>query len=423
VVPVVATLGYDRLANKGDGKTEETIIMQTHLRGLPRRAIITGAATVAAFGAKAQTRSDTAATPSSVITNPPRKWGPEAQPNIYPDPDIIVIDPAFNQYLLGITAIRRVATGLKWTEGPAWSSEGQYLVFSDVQANVQYRYIWETGRISRFRDPSYNSNGNSFDFQGRQLSTQDFTRRVIRWEHDGTMTVIADQFEGKGLCSPNDLVPHPDGSIWFTDPPYGDTLSEGHPDDAGGPANVAGVINPRIGAPDSGVIGGRKRELPNSVYRWDPSGRLDVVVTEDQLPDPNGICFSPDYKTLYVISTGKGPGDKGAGGGGNIFAFDVQGTKLGGMRRFTDMMVDGVKCGPDGMRADVFGNLWISSNTVLGYAGVVVLTATGKLLGRIRLPEVCANLAFGGPKRNMLFMCASQSLYALQVQTQGAAPG
>jgi gluconolactonase len=423
VVPVVATLGYDRLANKGDGKTEETIIMQTHLRGLPRRAIITGAATVAAFGAKAQTRSDTAATPPSVITNPPRKWGPEAQPNIYPDPDIIVIDPAFNQYLLGITAIRRVATGLKWTEGPAWSSEGQYLVFSDVQANVQYRYIWETGRISRFRDPSYNSNGNSFDFQGRQLSTQDFTRRVIRWEHDGTMTVIADQFEGKGLCSPNDLVPHPDGSIWFTDPPYGDTLSEGHPDDAGGPANVAGVINPRIGAPDSGVIGGRKRELPNSVYRWDPSGRLDVVVTEDQLPDPNGICFSPDYTTLYVISTGKGPGDKGAGGGGNIFAFDVQGTKLGGMRRFTDMMVDGVKCGPDGMRADVFGNLWISSNTVLGYAGVVVLTATGKLLGRIRLPEVCANLAFGGPKRNMLFMCASQSLYALQVQTQGAAPG
>jgi gluconolactonase len=246
---------------------------------------------------------------------------------------------------------------------------------------------------------------------------------VIRWEHDGTMTVIADQFEGKGLCSPNDLVPHPDGSIWFTDPPYGDTLSEGRPDDAGGPTNASGALNPRTGAPDAGLIGGKKRELPNSVYRWDPSGRLDVVVTEDQLPDPNGICFSPDYKTLYVISTGKGPGDTGAGGGGNVFAFDVQGTKLAGMRRFTDMMVDGVKCGPDGMRADVFGNLWISSNAVLGYAGVVVFTPDGKLLGRIRLPEVCANMAFGGPKRNMLFMCASQSLYLLQVQTQGAAPG
>ena len=171
------------------------------------------------------------------------------------------------------------------------------------------------------------------------------------------------------------------------------------------------------------MIGGKKRELPNSVYRWDPTGRLDVVVTEDQLPDPNGICFSPDYKTLYVISTGKGPGDQGPGGGGNIFAFDVQGTKLSGQRRFTDMTFDGVKCGPDGMRADVFGNLWISSNAVLGYAGVIVLTAEGKLLGRIRLPEVCANLTFGGPKRNMLFMCASQSLYLLQVQTQGAAPG
>ncbi len=291
--------------------------------------MIAGAATITASGARAQQRSDTG-TPPSVITNPPRQWGRDAAPNIYPDPDIIVIDPAFKRYLLGITAIRRVATGFKWAEGPAWSSEGQYLVFSDVQANIQYRYVWETGRVSRFRAPSYNSNGNSFDFQGRQLSTEDFNRRVVRWEHDGTMTVIADQFQGKGLCSPNDLVPHPDGSIWFTDPPYGDTLSEGHPDDAGGPTNPAGMLNPRIGAPDAGVIGGKKRELPNSVYRWDPSGRLDVVITEDQLPDPNGLCFSPDYKTLYVISTGKGPGDQGAGGGGNVFAFDVQDGKLNG---------------------------------------------------------------------------------------------
>jgi gluconolactonase len=397
--------------------------MQTHLRGVTRRAMIAGATTMPAFGAAAQQQRSETGTPPSVITNPPRQWGREAAPNIYPDPDIIVIDPAFKQLLLGITAIKRVATGFKWVEGPAWSNEGQYLVFSDVQANIQYRYVWETGRVSRFRDPSYNSNGNSFDFQGRQLSTQDFNRRVIRWEHDGTMTVIADQYQGKGLCSPNDLVPHPDGSIWFTDPPYGDTLSEGHPDDAGGPTNAAGLLNPRIGAPDAGVIGGRKRELPNSVYRWDPSGRLDVVITEDQVPDPNGLCFSPDYKTLYVISTGKGPGDQGAGGGGNVFAFEVQGTKLGGMRRFTDMMVDGVKCGPDGLRTDVSGNVWLSSNAVLGYAGVIVFAPDGKLLGRIRLPEVCANVAFGGPKRNMLFMCASQSLYLLQVQTQGAAPG
>lgn len=382
---------------------------------MPRRAVIAGAVTMTAFGVRAEPKAETG-TPPNVITNPPRQWGHHAPPNIYPDPDIIVLDPSFNQYLLGITAIRRVATGFKWTEGPAWSSEGQYLVFSDVQANIQYRYIWETGEVSAFRSPSFNSNGNAFDFQGRQLSTQDFNRRVIRWEHDGTMTVIADQFEGKGLNSPNDLVPHPDGSIWFTDPPYGDSLSEGHPDQGG-------LANPAIGAPDAGVIGGKRRELPNSVYRWDPSGRLDVVITEGQLPDPNGICFSPDYKTLYVISTGKGPGDKGSGGKGEVFAFDVQGAKLSGMRTFTDMMVDGVKCGPDGMRADVFGNLWISSNAVLGYSGVIVFNAQGKLIGRIRLPEVCANVAFGGPKRNMLFMCGSQSLYLLQVQTQGAAPG
>ncbi len=398
--------------------------MRTLNSALSRRAVMAGAAGMMAAGASAQTRSGAAlGTPPSVITNPPREWGRGAPPAIYPDPDILVIDPAFKDSLLGITAIQRVWTGFKWAEGPAWCGEGQYLVFSDVQANIQYRFLWDDKRVTPFRNPSWNSNGNSFDFQGRQLSTEDFNRRVIRWEHDGSMTVIADQFEGKGLNSPNDLAPHPDGSIWFTDPPYGDTLSEGHPDEAGGSTNPAGVINTRTGAPNAGAIGGRKRELPNAVYRWDPSGRLDRVISEDQLPDPNGLCFSPDYKTLYVISTGKGPGDQGAGGNGSIAAFDVQDTKLGGMRPFTDMMVDGVKCGPDGMRADINGNLWISSNAPLGYSGVVVLSPQGKLLGRIRLPEACANLSFGGPKRNMLFMCASQSLYLLQVQTQGAAPG
>jgi gluconolactonase len=389
--------------------------------GLSRRTALAGlasaTATASAFAQPAHP------TPPSVISTPPRLWGRFAPPEFYPDPDIVIIDPSFKQYLLGITAIHRVWTGFKWAEGPAWSNQGQYLVFSDVQGNTQYRYIWETRRVSAFRDPSYNSNGNSFDFQGRQLSTQDFNRRVVRWENDGTMTVIADNYQGKPLNSPNDLVPHPDGSIWFTDPAYGDTLSEGHPDASGGPTNPNGVLNPRIGAPDAGVIGGSKRELPTTVYRWDPKGTLSVVIQGDQLPDPNGLCFSPDYKTLYVISTSKGPGDQGDGGSGVVFAFDVQGDKLANMRRFTDMMIDGVHCGPDGMRADVFGNLWISSNTELGYAGVVVFNAAGKAIGRIRLPEVCANLSFGGPKRNVLFMCASQSLYAVQVQTQGAAPG
>jgi len=360
--------------------------------------------------------------PASVISNPPREWRP-GHPSIYPDPDVIVVDPSFRDLVPGNVPLQRLWTGARWAEGPAWSSQGQYLVFSDVTGNIQYRYLWDDGRVTAFRRPSYNSNGNSFDFQGRQLSCEDFNRRVVRWEHDGTLTVIADAFEGKPLNSPNDIVPHPDGSIWFTDPAYGDRLSEGHPDEAGGPANPTGKINPAIGAPNAGVIGGRKRELSTNVYRWDPSGKLTAVITEDKLPDPNGLCFSPDYKTLYVISTGRGPGDAGLGGQRVVFAFDVDGVGVGNQRQFTDMMVDGVKCGPDGMRADVFGNLWISSNAPLGYGGALCLSPQGKLLGRIRLPEVCANLAFGGPKRDRLFMTASQSLFMLQTTTQGAAPG
>lgn len=397
--------------------------MQHTRNRLTRRALMGASAAIPflARGATAQP-AGTLGTPPSVITNPPRRWGRFAPPAIYPDADIIVIDPSFNASLLGITAIRRVWTGSKWAEGPAWSGQGQYLVFSDVQGNAQYRHIWETGEVTVFRKPSYNSNGNSFDFQGRQLSTEDFFRRVVRWEHDGSMTVIADGFGGKALNSPNDLVPHPDGSIWFTDPPYGDSLSEGHPDIAGGAANPNGLLNPRLGSENAEAIGGQRRELTNAVYRWDPSDRIDVVITEDQLADPNGICFSPDYKTLYVISTGRGPGDT-RGGDGTIYAFDVQGTKVANQRQFCDMTVDGVHCGPDGMRADTAGNLWCSSNAPLGYAGVLVYNPEGKLIGRVRLPEVCANVCFGGPKRNHLFMCASQSLYVLQVNAQGAAPG
>lgn len=398
------------------------------LRETSRRAFVRAAAgavgaAVIAPAVLAQQTNSNLGTPPSVITNPPRQWGHHAPPEIYPDPDVIVVDPAFASLRVGNAGIHRVATGFQWAEGPAWSSQGQYLVFSDVTGDTQYRFIWGDHRARPFRKPSYNSNGNSFDFQGRQLSTEDFNRRVVRWEHDGSMTVIADSFDGKPLNSPNDLVPHPDGSIWFTDPPYGDRLSEGHPDEAGGPANPQGRFNPRIGAENAGVIGGAKRALPTNVYRWDPSGRLDLAITEQQLQDPNGLCFSPDYKILYVISTGKGPGDTGTGGNRSVYAFDVQGGKPANQRVLTDMKVDGVQCGPDGMRADTFGNLWISSNAPLGYAGVLVFAPDGKLLGRIRLPEVCANLAFGGPKRDRLFMTASQSLYLLHVGVQGAAPG
>ncbi|HSU07404.1 MAG TPA: SMP-30/gluconolactonase/LRE family protein, partial [Acetobacteraceae bacterium] len=234
---------------------------------------------------------------------------------------------------------------------------------------------------------------------------------------------LADSFDGDPLNSPNDIAPHPDGSIWFTDPPYGGLLSEGHPDAPGGPGNPNGLYDPTIGNGGVRPVGGIRRVLQTNVYRLDPSGRLDVVIAGNQLPDPNGLCFSPDYKTLYVVSTGPGPGDTGPGGKGVIYAFDVQGNTVSNMRLFSDCMVDGVQCGPDGLRADRAGNIWSGSNAPLGYAGVIVLNPAGKLIGRIRLPEVCANVCFAGPKRDFLFMAASQSIYMLRVNIQGAAPG
>ena len=363
--------------------------------------------------------------PPSTITTPPRDFGPQGAPTTYfTDPDVLSVDPLFDQYAQPNSAIQRLWTGALWAEGPAWNAEGRYLVWSDIPNNRQLRWLEDNGRVSVFRMPSNNSNGNTFDFQGRQISCEHLTRRVVRYELNGSITVIADSFNGKRLNSPNDVVPHPDGSIWFTDPPYGGQLYEGAPDAAGGPSNAAGRLNPRLG--QAAGIGEAKRELPTNVYRVDPSGRLDVVVTEDLVPDPNGLTFSPDYKRLYVISTGKGPGDTGPGGKGDVHVFDVGAdNKLSNHKLFTDCMVDGVKCGPDGARCDVDGNVWISSNAGrnVGYNGVTVWTPEGKLIGRIRLPEVCGNLCFGGPKRNRLFMAGSQSLYAVYVNTQGAAPG
>jgi gluconolactonase len=175
-------------------------------------------------------------------------------------------------------------------------------------------------------------------------------------------------------------------------------------------ANPNGLYDPAVGNPGSGIIGSMKRELPNNTYRWDPSGRLEIIISAEQDPRPNGLCFSPDYKTLYVMNS-------------QIYAFDAQGRKLSNMHLFTDCMVDGVACHPDGMRTDRAGNLWVSSNAPLGYGGVTVWNPAGKLIGRVRLPEVCANLCFAGPKRDYLFMCAGQSVYMVRLNIQGAAPG
>jgi gluconolactonase len=359
-----------------------------------------GAALVAPAAAFAQGRQGAPLSAPTVISNPPRDFGPGAPPTTYfSDPDVLTIDPAFNALVQPNTSLVRLWTGALWTEGPAWSSHGRYLVWSDIPNNRQLRWLEDDGRVSIFRHPSNNSNGNTFDPQGRQLSCEHLTRRVVRYEHDGSVTVIAEAFQGKRFNSPNDVAVHRDGGIWFTDPPYGGQLYEG------------------------AIV---KRELPTNVYRVDPGGRVDMVIPEEQVPDPNGLTFSPDFRRLYVASTGKGPGDTGPGGKGEVYAFDVgPDNKVSNRKLFTDCLIDEVKCGPDGLRCDVGGNIWVSSNAgrALGYSGVTVWNPAGKLLGRIRLPEVCGNLTFGGPKRNRLFMAASQSIYALYVATQGAAPG
>ena len=348
--------------------------------------------------------------PPSVISTPPRDF---SQPVTYPDPDIVSLDSSFNSLRVGNTPIQRLWTGGMWCEGPAWNGQGQYLIWSDIPNNRQMRWLQDDGEVTVFRQPSGNSNGNTFDHQGRQLSCEHSGRRVVRYEHDGSITVIADSFEGKRLNSPNDIACHPDGSYWFTDPPYGGQLYEGMPDVAGGPSNQLGLLNPKVGQiAGSGTL---KRELSCNIYRVDSSGLIDMVISEEAFGGiPNGITFGPDYKRLYVVSRGM------------VFVFDVgAGHQVSKHRQLADFMVDGIRCGTDGIRTDVFGNLWASSNAGLnvGYSGVTVWNPDGRLIGRIRLPEVCANVCFGGPKRNRLFMAAGQSLYAVYTNTQGSAPG
>ena len=264
--------------------------MTTHLT---RRSLLAtlgtaaGAALVAPASAFAQARVITPQQSApTVISNPPRDFGPGAPPTTYfTDPDVLTIDPEFNGLIQANTSLTRLWTGALWTEGPAWSNQGRYLVWSDIPNNRQLRWLEDDGRVSVFRNPSNNSNGNTFDSQGRQLSCEHLTRRVVRYEHDGSVTVIAETFQGKRFNSPNDVAVHRDGAIWFTDPPYGGQLYEG------------------------ALF---KRELPTNVYRVDPTGRVDMVIPEDQVPDPNGLTFSPDFRRLYVASTGKGPGDTGS---------------------------------------------------------------------------------------------------------------
>jgi gluconolactonase len=305
----------------------------------------------------------------------------------YPDPAVEVIDPRFTKYKVGNAAVERLYTGTRWAEGPVWCADGRYLLFSDIPNNRMLRWLEETGEVSVFRSPSNYSNGNCRDRQGRLITCEHDTRRVTRTEYDGTITVLMDRFQDKRLNAPNDLAVHSDGAIWFSDPGYGIMSNyEGHK------------------APF---------ELPANVYRLDPkTGEATVVATD--MDKPNGLCFSPDEKRLYIVDTGI---PKRAGDPRPIRVYDVvDGVRLKNGRMFANMSPGS----SDGIRCDVDGNVWSAAGWAEeGYNGVHVFASDGTLIGKIHLPEACANLCFGGAKKNRLFMAASQSLYAIYVETQG----
>ncbi|HWC97912.1 MAG TPA: SMP-30/gluconolactonase/LRE family protein [Candidatus Sulfopaludibacter sp.] len=327
----------------------------------------------------------TAALTPLALAQTQRDWTGK-EPIRYTDPDVISLDKRFDKYKLGNAHLERVWTGAMWAEGCAWSGQGRYLVWSDIPNNRQLRYLEEDGHVSTFRVSDY-SNGNTFDYEGRQISCQHGLRRVVRFDPNGATTVIADKFNGKPLNSPNDVVVHPDGAIWFTDPPYG----------------ILGNYEGFQATP----------ELKEAVYRVDSkTGKIDKVT--DELDKPNGICFSPDYKKAYICDTGD-PKD--------IQVFDVvDGKSLRNKKQFTNMkMGSHTEGSADGIRADIDGNIWAGAGWAgAGYDGVHIFSPEGQRIGQIVLPEICANLCFGGSKRNRLFMAASQSLYSLYVGTRGA---
>jgi gluconolactonase len=312
-------------------------------------------------------------------------WHPSER---YPDPLVRVLDPSFAKYRLNLAKVERIATGMRWDEGPVWFGDGRYLLWSDIPNNRIMRWDEETGAVGVFRKPAHYANGNTRDRQGRLVTCEHGGRRVTRTEYDGAITVLADSFDGKPLNSPNDAVCKSDGSVWFTDPPFGILGHyEGHP---------------------------AKPDLPTNVYRWDPkTGKLALVAGD--IDRPNGLAFSPDESRLYVVEAGVTPRV--------IRAYPVTdgGTRLG---KGAVLITAEEKGTPDGLRVDTDGNLWCGWGMgEAGLDGVMVFNPVGKRIGRIDLPERCANVCFGGRHRNRLFMAASTSVYSLFVNTQGVPGG
>ena len=305
-------------------------------------------------------------------------WQPSPR---YPDPAVVVVDESFARYRLPPAKIERLATGCRWAEGPVWFGDARCLVWSDIPNNRMLRWDEASGAVSEFRNPSGYANGNTRDRQGRLVTCEHGGRRVSRTEYDGRVVTLVDSFEKRKLNSPNDVVCKSDGSIWFTDPSFG----------------ILGWYEG--GKADS--------ELPTNVYRVDVSGAISLAA--EGINQPNGLAFSPDEKILYIVESRSVPR--------KILAYDVVGgAKLANRR----VLIEAGPGTPDGFRVDVDGNLWCGWGMgEAGLDGVHVFNPAGKRIGRIDLPERCANVCFGGLHRNRLFMAASTSLYALYVNTQG----